>query len=195
MSPQCSTGRCCSLVEKVLNLRKQIFDKNPANKEYAQSAEEYIKFTREYAKAIKIERFELKENDKKELKKLYKQSVKLCHPDIVANEVKKQAHEIMQELNNAYSKNDLKKIKEILSGFQNGNGFKLASDSIDDKELLKSRIVETKYAIDVVLIKITRLEKDDTFILVNSIENVDDYFSNMKAELEREYENLCESED
>lgn len=57
-------------------------------------------------KILKIFKNTIKLNDdeKIEIKKLYKKAARLCHPDIVPIELKEKAHELMQLLNEAYSK-------------------------------------------------------------------------------------------
>ena len=48
----------------------------------------------------------------------------------------------MQQLNDAYAKQDIKEVQKILVSLESGSGFELTSDSITDKELLKAKIEE-----------------------------------------------------
>ena len=64
---------------------------------------------------------EITEEQKQELKAYYRKASKLCHPDVVAEEFKKQAEQIFKDLKDAYDSNDLQKVKEILSNLEKGH--------------------------------------------------------------------------
>jgi small-conductance mechanosensitive channel len=94
-------------LKKDIFYRKSIFESNPLediedSKEYQQYQEaknNYNEFYHEYEEIINQERFELNEEEKAELKKLYRKASRVCHPDIVQDELKTQAIKLMQELN------------------------------------------------------------------------------------------------
>jgi hypothetical protein len=113
----------------------------------------------------------------------------LCHPDIVVEELKEQAHGIMTELNSARQKKDLNKVLEILNMLISG-GFVIASDNIFDKDLLKTKIVKTKAQIDELKTEIDELETSDTYENIQSIDDKDEYFSEIKVQLVEESERL-----
>ena len=188
--------------EQELNYEKEKFEEledeledDPAWEEYQKAKEDYEEFSEEYEEIINEDRCELNDEELAELKKIYRKASKLCHPDIVADELKEQAHEIMQQLNEAYSRKDLKIVKEILLDLESGNGFKIASDAITDKELLKSKIVVMREEIEKVSVELEEIKQDEVVEIIDEIDDWDEYLESLKVQLEDEYERLKEKRD
>lgn len=180
--------------EELEKIKKFIEDKEVEN-EYKNAWKTYEQFENEY-EHIKDEqdsKLKISDDEKKVLKKLYKKAARLCHPDIVSDELKEKAHELMQKLNEAYSKKDISKVKEILHSLQNGTSFEVSSDAIEDKELLKTKIKEYKENIKTIKSEIDEIKEDDTYQTISSLDDWDEYFEEMKSELEKE-KNRLESE-
>ncbi|MEA2018299.1 MAG: methyltransferase domain-containing protein, partial [Campylobacterota bacterium] len=177
--------------ENDLEKTKNTFDEN-VFKEYSDTKTNYEKFYNEYEdiKNNEDNSIKISDSDKKELKKLWKQACKLCHPDIVPDELKDKAHEIIQSLNEAYSKKDIEKVNKILISLQNGNIFDLASDTIEDKELLKIKIKEYKESITKIESEIKDIKSNPTFITISKLNNWDEYFDKLKIKLENEERSL-----
>ena len=153
--------------------------------EYEEAKASYEEFHNEYEdiKEKQSDRLELKNEDIKELKTLWKKACRLCHPDIVTDELKEKANEIMQSLNEAYSKRDLSKIKQILLTLENGLVFEVSSDKIDNKQILKSKIEEFRQNITDIEEEIENIKADDTFKTISNLENWDEYFEELKNKL------------
>ena len=77
-----------------------------------------VPFHEDYEEVVNERGFELNDEQQQSLKEAYRKASKICHPDIVSDELKDQAHKIMSELNIAKKKNDLDKVKEILHTLQ-----------------------------------------------------------------------------
>lgn len=157
--------------------------------DYQEARREYEEFHRDYESLIKENREELDEDSMIELKKTYREAAKLCHPDMVADN-KEAAEEIFKELNNAYEKNDLKKVKEILAKLKNGEVFGLASDAIDDKELLRRKIEIIKELLTKLDGETRMIKTNETYLLVQEIKNREAYFENLKIQLQKELAQL-----
>ena len=134
--------------------------------------------------------FKLSDEEKKELKLIWKKASKLCHPDIVSQELREQANKIMQQLNDAYSKQDLETLKKILFSLENGTEFEISSDTIKDKTVLKEKIKEYKKQIDILNSEINELCSDDIVKIIKSEKNLDKYFDTLKDKLEKQKEDL-----
>jgi len=167
-------------------------EEDPLFQEYKEVKQEYEEFSNDYEEIKQEERFEITDSEKKELKKLFRQASKLCHPDIVTEAFMEQATNIMQELNSAYAKKDLAKIKEILNSLENGFNFTHSSDTINDKDRLKSKITDLRIHIDSLKEEIEEIVADQTFITIQEIEDWDSYFQEIKLSLEDEYQKLQE---
>jgi DNA repair exonuclease SbcCD ATPase subunit len=159
-------------------------------KEYRAAEEEFEKFYSEYETIIDKNINELSEQELIELKKIYKKAAKLCHPDIVADELKEQALKIIQELNAAYEEKDLQKIKEIFVSLESGNSFETASDSINDKEKLKEKIAQARAKTEEILSEIDDIKNDEIYQQIQSIEDMDEYLENIEKKLFKEKQAL-----
>ncbi|MEA2049766.1 MAG: hypothetical protein U9O56_03465 [Campylobacterota bacterium] len=133
---------------------------------------------------------DLNNNDKKLLKQLYRKACKLCHPDIVTGELKDKATEIMKTLNEANSNKDIEGVKKILENLENGTILDITSDKIDDPELLEKQIATYREKTGSIQVEIDEIKEDETFILIQEIEDFDKYFIQMKKELQEVIERL-----
>jgi chromosome segregation ATPase len=175
---------------KAAKTAKEEFEESDASKEYEEAKQEYEEFSYEHEELKKEDIFELSDEEAMELKQAYRKASKLCHPDIVIIELKEQAQNLFIELNSAYSKKDLQKVKEILLSLDNGHRFDIASDTITDKVLLKSKIAKLRDTISAIEKEIDEIITDDTFLIIDKIENWDEYFSDVKEQLQEELDNL-----
>jgi len=171
---------------------KQEFEECVKESGYDEIKTEFEEFFKEY-EHIKEEvkqRFELSEEEQKELKTLYRKASRMCHPDLVVDELKAQAITIMQALNDAYTKRDLQTVKSIWERLQSGLAFDVASEKIDDKEILEAKIAEIKEKIEEIMAEIEQIEADETLQLIQQIDDIDPYLEELAQELEREKEVL-----
>ena len=183
--------------EEVLNEKrketkkaKKEYEEDEVTKEYEEVRRDSEEFSKEYEEVKQEDRFELNDEEKKELKKLFRKASRLCHPDLVGDELREQAHSMMQKLNEAYGKRDLKAVKELLFSLESGQGFDVASDTITDKELLKSKIVDIR---DVILQnekEVEAIKEDEVVEILNEYEDLEDYFSELEEKFYAQYEML-----
>lgn len=175
--------------ESIEKLEDEIKDK-----EYEEAKADYEEFSDEYEhiKQDSTDICTISEDEKIKLKKLFRKASRLCHPDIVVDELKAQAHKIMQMLNSAYSRKDLKKVKKILKNLKKGIAFDVASDKIDDKKILRAKIKELRAKIKNVDKEIVIIKQDDTFEIISQLDDWDEYFKDIKDTLEKEKERLRE---
>jgi hypothetical protein len=84
----------------------------------------------------------------------------------------------------------LKKVKEILTMLESGNGFEVASDKINDKQLLKLKTKDIRSKIDEIIHEMDTIKSDDTFRMIQEIEDWENYFDLLKNDLIEEKERL-----
>lgn len=178
--------------EKLEKTEKELKENDIFEEEYAEAKATYEQFDDEYEyiKDTQKDVIKLDEEQQKELKILFKKAAKLCHPDIVADELKEKAHEIMQSLNDAYSKKDIEQVKKILLSLESGTTFKTVSSDIEDKELLLNKIKEFEQNISDLEEEIEHIKLDDTFTTISQLDNWDEYFEELKNELTEQKTNL-----
>ena len=167
---------------------KEEFEEDEVTQEYEDVKQDSQEFNKEYEEVQNEDRLEISDEEKKELKLLFRKASKLCHPDIVSDELKEQATEIMQRLNGAYGERNIKEIRKILASLESGSGFGLASDTIDNKDVLKSKIMDIRDIIHQNEIDIAAIKEDDVIQILN--DDVDEYFDGIEMELEDEYDRL-----
>lgn len=175
---------------------KEKLEDDPINDQYKEAKTDYEEFSSDYEEIIKKEeqKYNLSEDEKKELKSIYRKASRICHPDIVEDELKVQATEIMKQLNDAYDNKNIEKVKEILKSLENGTSFDVASDKIDDKKILKNRIEEFREKISIIEQELDEIKEDEIFQTIQDIEDMNVYFENLKEQLLEEYKLLEEEE-
>lgn len=182
--------------EEIKNLQAEFddlqekYDNDPETEAYQEASQDYEEFSDEYEKFIKEERFDLNEDQIKELKKAYRKASKLCHPDMVTDDLKEQALVLMQQLNEAYEKKDLAKVLEILTMLENGGGFEIASDAIKDKNILRAKIDELRSKIADINDEINEIKNDEIYQTIQGLDDWEDYFTGIKSQLIEERESL-----
>jgi hypothetical protein len=169
---------------------KEKLEEDEEFQEYEEVREEYEEFHREYEEVLNQERFELNDEEKKELKKLFRKAARLCHPDIVTKELQEQAHEITSQLNEAYAQKDLTRVKKILDMLENGVYFEVASDKLENTDKLKHKIAELRAKVAAVTEELEAIKKDETYKTIEEIDDWDAYFNEVRENLEKEYSML-----
>lgn len=118
----------------------------------------------------------LSADQRQELKRLWRQASRLCHPDLVADEFKEKAHQLMVQLNQARQRGDFSAIHTLLDSLKQGLEPLMASDLIDDLERLRRKISEVRHQIDVMLHELDALEKEESWRLATSLPDKDGWF-------------------
>lgn len=181
-----------SYIKRLLYLRKVSTKDDPEEYEQAvQDEQDYNQYIE--AESDKV-LYDLNDEQRKELKKLYRQASQICHPDRVNESMKQVAEEIFVQLNETYRKNDLNEVKEILAELKQGI-FKPRSETVSEAEQLKVIIKSLRTKIEKVEQEIFLIKDSDDYQSISSIDNWDSYFEETKAQLIEEIEYLEETLD
>ena len=70
----------------------------------------------------------------------------------------------------------------------------MSSDTIEDKELLKSKIVDIREMIAINEEELERIKNDEIVEILENYDDIEIYFSMMKDSLKEEYERLKEAQ-
>lgn len=173
------------LILAILKLRKEKFKDQEA-------ANDYNEYQKQYTNEIEREVYELSDEQKKELRKEYKSASILCHPDKFANEpkeVQQQAEALFKELNDAHSKNDIERVKEIYSNLKKGI-LSVSANKQTNKDVIKMQVERLKLKLTRLQNEIEQIKQSGVFIQINAITNWDTYFRNQKELLQKELEDL-----
>lgn len=181
--------RLGSVIEEILRLRAQL-ENSSIDEQAAQ--QEYDSFQNSYQQQLKNLPERLTVDEKKFLKSAYRRASRLCHPDKLVGEYKSKGEEIFKELNDAYRRQNLKMLEEILTSLESGLVMNVASNSIADMALLQKRVAVLRERISILENEIYPLRNSEIFKRIQSIEDMDKYFSELKEELEMELAQLRE---
>lgn len=169
---------------------KKALEGDPAHEEKEEAKQDEEAYNKTYEEAIHEEHYELNKAEKKELKALYRKASRLCHPDVVRAELREEAQAIFQELNDAYSINNLDEVKKILHALENGIKFESSSQSIDNLEALQAKITSMQNKVKTLEDELAQIEKDEIFQTISKIDDMDAYFTQEANDLELVYAEL-----
>ncbi|MBJ5895329.1 DNA repair protein, partial [Salmonella enterica subsp. enterica serovar Rissen] len=111
----------------------------------------------------------LSSDERNELKRLWRQASRLCHPDVVADDLKEKAHQMMVQLNQARQNADLAAVRALLTQLQSGLEPMMASDRLNDLQHLRSKIQQLRENLNELLKEITELEAENAWRLATSV--------------------------
>ena len=175
------------LILKILKFRK---NKAKGTSKETEAEEDYKNYSEEFEISKNEKIADLTEEELIEIKKKYRKASKLCHPDVVSEEQKEMADKLFTELNAAYERNDLEKVKEILKNLEKGNFFVNKSDAINEKQLMKTEIEKLKMRINELQHQMQLIKESDAYKTISGIEDWDEYFASTKEKLGRQINEL-----
>ncbi|MGL4735311.1 MAG: hypothetical protein ACRCWB_09565 [Enterovibrio sp.] len=125
---------------------------------------------------------ELTEEERKELKQLYRSACKLAHPDLVGVEDREQAHLVMVEINAAKKSCDIKALRQILHQLEAGllSGIAVAKN---DLETLHQRIEHLQSNISELEAILQGQRQDDELSQVLESEDISTFINEQASEL------------
>ncbi len=179
------------LILKILKLKKEKLKKagkHAKTKEYEQAEEEFNSFNEQYKQEKKNDIKDLSDEERLEIEKLKRKAVVLCHPDKFPGDLEKQkkAEVVFKELMNAYSKNNLKKVREILSNLEKGIYEIDEEIKVSKKVILLEQLNYLKLRLEELHQVLGKIRNDKTYKEVLSIKNMEEYFNQEKERLEKE---------
>ena len=183
------------LILEILNLKKTLF--KDQKEKFKEAEEDFNNYNNYYKNEIHKEVFEITIEEKKELKKIYKNASILCHPDKFINEpieIQQQAEELFKELNDANSKNDIKRVTEILENLKKGILQPNTIGKISDKERLKDTLIQLKNKLTQLEKNLKDLKESETYQSIININDWDNYFEQNRELLQKELNDLKDGE-
>jgi hypothetical protein len=182
------------LIQRILSIRKDQLEKeaesDPKKKpEYEEAKQDFEDFEQDYQSSRKNEVIELRDEEQKELKTLFRACSKLCHPDVVTDEHKKEASEVFKNLTAASERNDLVKVREIYESLKEGI-YKAASEALSDVQRLHHQAVRMRMRVTELSKVIRGLRDSEAFKKVSEIKDWDEYFASVRKQLEEELSKL-----
>lgn len=175
------------LLVKILKYRKENTKGTPQEQE---AEEDYNTYHQEYEATKNQIVATLNDVEQNELKYKYRKASKLCHPDVVSEEQKELATKLFAELSDAYEKNDIVRVREILESLEKGYLFISKSDAINEKKLLQVEIENQRLRVKELKDQLQAIKESDTYKTINGIDNWDYYFEKTKQKLQSQLDDL-----
>ena len=132
----------------------------------------------------------MSELEQQKLKEAYRKASRLCHPDKLADAFKIQGTELFKSLSEAYQKQDIARVLDILEHLENGKPFSYGSDTLQNIESLKAKIASLRLRLKEVETEIGTIKESVEYQRIKSIEDRKIYFEKLYQELKEEYDSL-----
>ncbi len=175
------------LIIRILKLRAERAKTEEERKEAEEDRAEYEAGYEEHRDEVV---HTLTAQEKEDLKQLYRQASKLCHPDMVASEHQHEAAKWFVALKDAYEHNDMIKVKEIMERLQRGTAFGSMVESISEVERLRAWVNEYRARVNELLREIVAIKSRDEYRTVAAISDWDTYFAETKTKLQSELQRI-----
>lgn len=128
--------------------------------------------------------------ERRSLKEMFRRASKMCHPDLVAAEFKAEAGLIFIELKTAYEQHNLPQVEEILYALERGERLNRKPALSHNKDNLRAEIRYLSQKIQAIQQEIETLKQSNSYKKLANIDDWDDYFDDLKAELQRKINRL-----
>ena len=172
------------VVLEILYIKSLLVEDDEVEYEKAkQEEEEYRQQVDEEEKKVK---FELTEEEKGELKKMYRKGVFKCHPDLFQNEgqeVIDMVTEIYKSLDEAYDKQDINEVRRIMDMLDNNSFMNFKKKESNDKIKLASKKEFLRNKITKLKVDLNNLRESEKYIEIIQIEDFNQYFKNLRQQL------------
>jgi hypothetical protein len=183
------------LIGKILKLKKKIYDRlkkhGIEDDHYNTMEEEFRKNNEDYLNQCKITIPDLSEDEHLNLKEMYREGSKYCHPDSSNCIYKdhKKASEIFDQLTKAYKLKDIKLVKQILDELRIGNPIDNIGN-IEELDSLRAKLLSLQSKYEFIVFELKQIKQSKIFIEIKSIKDWDKYFDNQRKSLEHQFEIL-----
>lgn len=187
-------ARLGPLMTEILRLRKILAEKrlqkqlregnrsepmmNDASRQADSASQDYEAYRQRHHEAQRHHqsRQRLAESEQQELKRLWRQASKLCHPDLVDDALKAEATMLMARLNQARQQGDLSAVKKILARLMQGQQPKADDDRPGNLAQLQKQITQIRQQIVALKTELAELEKEGAWQLVTTLRDPEGYF-------------------
>jgi hypothetical protein len=166
--------------------------RTPEDNENAEAAEKDAQDFKESREAFEREPRvpEISKEERSELKSLFKKAAQKCHPDRVCPEEKDRATELFVKLKQAYERNDVEAVRRIYAHLSEGMPFAGLSETASRVEQLRSEVSRLRLEVEEMADNILAIRSSETFKQVESLDDWDAWFDQIRRQMVEECESL-----
>lgn len=128
----------------------------------------------------------LGEDERDELKKLYRAAVMHCHPDRVADEDKAAAHDFFLQTQQAYRRSDLESLRRIHRQLTEERSFGGQALAVTGKDKLQQIVSDLQIQAADLILAIQTMQLSDRYCTAARTDDWDDYFARARQLWEAE---------
>ena len=176
-------------LEKVLQKRMHEREQKESAESESPELEKARRDYEEFRKQTPPQTRELDDDQKAELKTLFRQAAGKCHPDKLPEDKQEEGKKIFQELESANRENDLERVRDIWERLQGGI-WTAGSAAPADEKLLRGRVSAARATIKSLRAEIAAIRADEVWQTIESAgENKNEwqtYFARARKELQKE---------
>ena len=168
------------LMLKILHLRKE---QATTSEERAEAEADRAAYEEDHEGLKDQVVYAITAEEQSDLKQMYRQASKLCHPDAVPPEHHKEAAEWFNSLREAYEQNDLDRVRQILDKLEKGIAFGSRTETFAEVERLRAWVDELRRKVEALLQNVMSIKQSETYRTIVAIVSWDVYFQEQKDQL------------
>ena len=188
-----------TIMSEILRLRREILfrkaEKNSVyEQELKQSKEDYDSFhNQQQQEKENLPKHSISREQKELIREKFRTASKLCHPDLIAEELREQAAAIFIRLRKAYMNNDIDEVDSILELLQKSeNRLAGRTESVTEVQRLRSLLEKLRQECNELESEIIQIQDSRAYKTLMEIDELDQYFDILKKRLQEELQNLQE---
>jgi len=182
------------ILSKILRLKVEKLKKQgnaKRSEEFAKAQKEYRDFRERFKEEKEKEVYDLSPEEQEEIKRKYRKAALLCHPDrFTDKKMEAKAQNVFIQLDEAYKRNDLKKVREILDMLEQGIFDFGEPGAISNKAQLLERLNYLKGRLAEIKEELQKLLLNKQYRDIISINSMKTFFDEEKVRLEKELNDL-----
>lgn len=188
-------------IARLLKLRIRLLERklrsHPEERQaFEQASRDFEEFQRDQEmqqESSERTRWDLTEKEQVELKRLFRQGSKKCHPDLVPPEHQAAAAQMFRELRAAYDEGNLERLRKLAERAEAGlfdSPEDVAGDDERIKKRLRARIAGIRESLANIRASLEAICASSTYLTLTGHEDWDCLFAGQAMMLDREIENL-----
>lgn len=181
------------ILTKKFKNAKDAYDKGKIDTKLYESVQKHYNAFQESRRVYeKDSHFYLSSDEKNELKELYLKANKKINPDTLLEHFRQRTQKMYIALNNAYKKRDLATIRKIKKTIDQNPNAVYGFDRVDNVETLRKQSRDLRKKINQLQTGLDAIKESKIYSLLNSVENFEFYFNNLKKRLANKKERLSQ---
>lgn len=183
-------AECLRLRHEYLSLKASRSGTSDDRNAEREAADEYGAYQSAKEQDDRTDLPSLEDDEKGELKSLYRAAAMRCHPDRVSNEDKASAHDLFLQTQRAYRCNDLEGLRRILRQLSDEHSFDDQALTVTGKDRLQKVISDLQNQVADLILAVQTLQLSDRYRTASRTDNWNDDFALARQQWEAECEDL-----